>query len=362
MKPYLVKIPFLSSLLMAGTVLLVSCSEEEKLTSHNTATASQSVGLSYLPDINPCYQGVSFVNGHIRFNTTADFQATLDCLKNKTNDMETDFLNDYGYLSDTLLNDEEENIGYNDEEVYQAFEDHFGYISLRKNLNDELDIWLNTLPLDTNQGMSPDHIVGDKEMQSILNLEGVFSLADTLYYIQPNGDYYRVLNGDYALLDAIMQGTWVGPDPNVEEYVDYDQSSGKTSGTGCKARAHDGSRWSYNSSGSYGMRYKSGFYTIVPRTVHYAETRSFKRRGSRYDRYRTQISATSHGDNRERDHLTVDPCSNPPKWYSDTESGRAKSQRANETYWFNQRIWQCRDHKGIHTFSKVGTKNTSPNW
>lgn len=243
-------------------------------------------GIDYIPDISSCYAGVTMKDGQLRFETRADFLATLNCLESKSNEMDSMFLNDWGFLSDSLLNAKEEEINYSEELVYKEFEDFFGLNSLRKEMNRLDEIWLNTVPFDTSASAIPNHILMETCIQSVFSYIGTVNVDDTLSYIEPNGNQYYVTNGNQTILDSIVDGIWSGINSNVMIIND-----GVARST-CKATKSGSWKWRYN--GKYAARGKAGFYNIYWRRRRwYATTHSFKKSpNNKWKYFRTQIESS----------------------------------------------------------------------
>lgn len=146
-----------------------------------------SLGTDYVPDLNSCYIDVEKVNGLIKFKDDLTFRNTLECLENKSHEMDSLFLVDWGYLDDSLINEKELEIGYNEELVYAAFESNFSFVSLRQHMNSLMSAWFDVEPLDTND--IPSHIIGDFSLQTVSSPEGAFMVEDSRYLVKNNGIY-----------------------------------------------------------------------------------------------------------------------------------------------------------------------------
>lgn len=347
-------------LALATTVTCSSCNKEEFPTNPSVDNEPQAKqGVDYIPDITDCFTGITLFEGYVRFDNIASFRATIECLAEKTEVMESEFLDDWGHLSDSLINDKEDEINYHPELVYEAFETHFGLNSLRHKLNNDEAAWLNNIPLDTTSANIPDHVIGDKEFQTVLSELGIFLLQDTIYFIEPVGDYYRILNKDLTILDSLIQGNWGGKNKNVE----YNRANGDASRSGCKASKSSGWIWKYNSSGTYGMKFKSGFYNIWPKVTWYAETQSRKRKNGKYKLYRTYINAYYGGTRYEKN--STGGCGSVKSTYSHNDGNDyKKSERDGETDWpdNNSSRWQSCSHAGGHYTNKVANWLSCPNW
>lgn len=344
---------------IAATVTISSCSKEEITTPSNVNNTPQAKqGVDYIPDLNDCFTGITLFDGYIRFDNIASFRATIECLEEKTNAMESDFLADWGHLSDSLINDKEDEIEYHPELVYEAFETHFGINSLRQKLNADEEAWLDNIPLDTNSSSIPNHVIGDKEFQTVLSELGIFLLEDTIYYIEPEGDYYRILNKDLTILDSLIQGIWGGKNRNVE----FNNANGDVSRSSCKASKSSGWKWKYNSSGTYGMKFKSGFYNIWPKTTVYSDTEAKKRKNGKYKAYRGTINAY-FGGTAYNYSSSSGGCGSYHAAYSKNDGNdNKKSERENSTWWNTRLRWKSCEHAGGHYFNKVGNYLTCPNW
>lgn len=339
----------------AATVTISSCTKEEitiPTTNENTPQAKQ--GIDYVPDLTDCFTGVDIINGTLRFSNANDFRNTLNCLRSKTLEMEKEFLDDWGHLSDSLLDLKQEEIGYNEELVFQEFENNFGYASLRHQQNVLTDAWLNATPFDTSSAMIPDHVLGGKDIQTVFTDQGVINVDDTLLHYTSDGNGFYILNGDFTILDSILTGTWSGRNSNVEVHW----SNGSVSRSSCKASKSSGWKWKYNSSGSYGMKYKAGFYNILWVNKWYGTTESYKRKNGKYKAYKQLIDAAF--DTNFYSKASSGDCGTGP--YPSDDSDQKKKKSLTVDYSYETFRMKSGDHWGGHYIPQVSAIWHSVTW
>lgn len=199
----------------------------------------------------------------------------MDCLNSKSEEMDEAFLNDFGFLSDSILNDTIEAIGYSENLVYEAFEEHFGYESLRYSMDRQTGLYLDSIGFDTTVNNDPNHVLGGKDIQTLFTENGVVNVDDTLLYIKNTGLQYYVTNGDYDLLASIINGTWT---PDDMSNVEMHYPNGSVARGSCMASFSNPWMWWYKKIGTqwWAMRGKEGFYNLIWVNRWYSTTESFK--------------------------------------------------------------------------------------
>lgn len=269
-----------------GISLLGSC-KKDSLPSDSLAqeVPQAKQGFEYVPDLNSCYSGVSVVDGILKFDSRSDLLNTLSCLKSKTNEMDSVFLDDWGHLSDSLINDKADEISYHDELVYKAFEDNFLVLSLRTEMLSQEDDWLDLVPFDSTPSAMPNHIITESAIQTLFSPDGTINVDDTLLYIDTAGLQYYVLNGDHDILDSIVDGSWGEENSHVE--IHY--SDGSTSRATCKSTRS--SSWKWKSSGRWAVRGKAGFFHMLWFKGWYSTTVSYKKKSGKWKRHKMIINS-----------------------------------------------------------------------
>lgn len=137
------------------------------------------------------------------FDSHADVISTLEALSDAYEEQEDSFMSEYDNLSDSLLNELEDSIGYNDQAPLEDFENQFGgFSSLRNKIIMEEENWLaNNDELDIED--DPDsHYIVDEYIRTIVNEEGQFGVGDTVIELKPN--YWVKFYGPG--LDTVMIG------------------------------------------------------------------------------------------------------------------------------------------------------------
>lgn len=344
----------LSALMIFGACSKPNEIDELTLTQNRSNFSS---GQSYVPDLTECYSGVSVVNGLIKFASVDDMKNTLECLKQKSIEMDDEFLEDYKSLNDSLLNLKMEEISYREEMVYEAFEQHFGIVSLRSRLFDETNDWLNNPPY--NYSNHPNHIIGDEPFQTVLTQDGEFMLVDTIYLIDENGRYFRILNGNFNTLDSIKTGTW----SKMNRFVETHSPNGGTGRGSCKS-SHKSDWWpeyDHPTQRNYTLECQVGFYSIWPVVNGYANSKSYKRKGSKNKSYKTNMDTDTDGTywSRGEDGDCGDDSESYAK-YKDVK--KRTSYSADATLWGARRRWDKCYHKGHHYAQTVGHAYYCVNW
>jgi len=170
--------------------------------------ATQKIVLANTYTLNPeLLTGVICHKGVIWFNDIRFYEKITSLL-----DSETEMWRNNFYASNEVsnLNTEEEiydkyiETGYNLEAVYDTWEAALSHYSLRKNIENSIDVWLDCRILDT-LNSPDDHFIVDETQRSIMNLDCMVAVGPSLYITLP----------DYDVLEYPM--TYKGNNLNTKE-------------------------------------------------------------------------------------------------------------------------------------------------
>lgn len=288
----------------------------------------------------------------LKFASETDLVNTLLCLETKTSIMEERFWNDWGHLhnedSDSL-SDKMHEIGYEEDAVYKSFENHFGYKSLRSELDSSESVWLSDSLPDTLN--IPDHIIGDVQVQTIMNEQGAFYVGNDLYMVRPNGDAYKINGGSVSIMQSILNGICCSPLDTTDSVDVLLADSGLRDGPVCRTARSIKAEWTYKWVGNvrYAMKYKSGWYNTFVFARYYADTDGYYWKNSKWKRYKNFISAEMGSSARKG------RCNKTPVWVSDDKTKQSASDATAAKYlWFQVTYTKSNEFAANHKTKRCG--------
>jgi hypothetical protein len=114
------------------------------------------------------FSQVRNLNGVLVFSDKQHFEDVLECLELSVDKYNDIFEAEYQDLTDEEIDIKEEEIGFNEDQPLIDFEKRFDFISLRKELDDEINIWLDNEELD--EANDPDdHFIIDEDLRTLLS-------------------------------------------------------------------------------------------------------------------------------------------------------------------------------------------------
>jgi hypothetical protein len=163
-----------------------------------------------------CASGVRLACGGriLEFTDTAHYQAVYDCLEQEYEAHQDWALGQYGQLNDEAYNDILDSIGFNDDEPLQDFEQCLGFSSYRRLLWTMENAWLAS-GMDPN--LDPDNVdnIDDPITATLMSEERAIKIGGIINYLDDQGNWYTVQNGDCSLLDSLIACASCVNNPNV---------------------------------------------------------------------------------------------------------------------------------------------------
>lgn len=340
-----------STLFLISFATFQSCKKDKEITKNNQISNSNSRGFlspdfasPYVPDLDDCLEGVSLYNGYIRFTSYEAFRNTFLCLSEKDSMMEKSFLDNWGYIQDdSLLNYIEDTLGYNIEGAYEEFESNFEYTSLRSVMVGLEEEWSESLPLDTNN--YPEHVIGNRELQTLLDNNGIFIIADTIYKFEKEGSHYQIKGLFFSALDSIVeQGRYYGNNTNVIYKKNF------FSRDTCRGYGSSGTTW--HDKGKFTTGVRCYYYNVGPISVAAATTISRKYAGGKAKLYRTSMRAIAGGT--RWNSTALGNCGDNSVQYLNPYKEQRKKRWTRSHLWFYKSRWESCRHEGDHYTGTFG--------
>jgi len=233
-------------------------------------------------------QGVELQNGVLKFKTLDQLKSVIAVLEEESVNLYTTFKEKHKDLNEEELFNAMEEENFNSQEVYESFENYFGFKSLRTKISEEETIWLNNEELDMDKNPNNHFIVGDAE-RTVLSCNCDLMVGNSIYLVQKDFSIIEITNGDFSTLQKILNKNKESL-KNVVYHTQY-QISENNKGL-----------WRYNADES--GTYKTGDYKMEYRVTitngiwwHFvkATTDSYYKKGWSWKKRYTTVSAAFGG-------------------------------------------------------------------
>jgi hypothetical protein len=141
----------------------------------------------------------------LSFSSSKAFDSTLHVLDSLVEFQEDNFISQYGHLSDSLLNDMEDQLNYDDQAPMENFESQLGFSNSLRNVFNSLEaIWLSDTARTLASHPVSQYPLSGAEM-TLLNSSGEVMIGDTILKISLNG-YIAFTDGDFNKLNQFNNG------------------------------------------------------------------------------------------------------------------------------------------------------------
>lgn len=145
-----------------------------------------------------------------------------------------EFINNFNSLTKGLNHKEIEKYvelnNWNENKVFEDFENKYNFVSLRKTIADKM-VEFNKI-YDPKGIENPDnHFVRNQYLRTLLNPECEVQIGTTIYKFLDNGAMIKILNENYKIAEEINSSNFMKYKLNKEILVDYDFSC---KGKNCK--------------------------------------------------------------------------------------------------------------------------------
>jgi hypothetical protein len=263
--------------LFLGGIFLVSCNKEQ--TGEENTFQKSSIN----------YGSIHVESGILCFENVQEIKNTLEFLESEYLARENNFIQSNEDLSEDELMAREAEIGYNEYEVFEEFENTLGFSSLRKKLHDEEVAWLQDADELYIENDPDNHFVLENEVRTILNEYCELKINDQFYKFF-HGGHIIITDGDITKLELLRE--------NIENALDMDNVI--IEGDLSQARVD-----ACNS-----MQFLSGFKVVGSRRIKWAishqtwpwdryvlsKTINYKKTGNNWNRFRTHTQCRVWGD------------------------------------------------------------------
>ncbi len=309
------KIILLSIIIISALFFVVSCSKS-KLDNSKVLSRNNDVKLITLSNENrTSITMLEFSSKHV-------YDSILTDLKQQMESYDDSFLAQYGYLNDSLLNEKEEEINYNDQQPLIDFENSLNFSnSMRQIYVIKEEDWLNNDSLDISEDPSKIYVFENEEM-AMLNENGEVKIGVSLLKLTKDG-FVEFTDGDINKLIRFDNGDMtVLNEPNVITNLNDNSRS-----SDCKWWASEDNEDNYASKKKVIMH--EHFHAYPWKSTSSARITSYKKRGNRWKKYRISLGVANMSyffDNNDCD----DPAA---QGWTDWKRKKKKSIRQHFTIW-----------------------------
>lgn len=193
-------------LLIAGILIVIGCAKQTPSVSPTSQPAA-SRAADY-------YDQVSIENGMLVFPSMEVFNTVLSELESDRLEDIVGFNETWGHLSEEEYNAKIEELGFNEDQALVAWENNYGFASLRKKISNDEAQWLAAGGEDFDN--DPDnHFIVDGVFRTLLNENLEIQIGESIYLMEANRSI-EITNADYETLVAIQRGADPTSFPNVK--------------------------------------------------------------------------------------------------------------------------------------------------
>jgi len=212
-----------------------------------------------------------------------------------------------------------------------SFESLFNYTSLRNQINNDREIWLNNNELDITNDPDDKWVEGIG-IRTVLNSNGAIKIGNSIFVVKQFGDTYEITDGNFETMTAIVNVQTSGLSKTIIHKADGSQVDG-SNGTVLKA-ASDCDGW-MTKSGQ--VKYKSNTRLLKGKVwVHnlpfYAnigsKSENFKKSGNNWNKSKANSIYTSSAGT-----LYDNQCKNSGTLSMGKTRTNKKDVKETRTYW-----------------------------
>jgi hypothetical protein len=143
---------------------------------------------------SPTLPYISNENGILVFNSENDVTQALDYLEYKYDEYSDAFAAQYAGLDTEQFADQEESVGFNDQQPFIDFENAYGINSLRAVISSQEAYWLSTTDGEDSSADPDEQYMDEDELRTLVNSDGYLKVG-TLYYVFLSDDSYYTYDG-----------------------------------------------------------------------------------------------------------------------------------------------------------------------
>jgi hypothetical protein len=294
-----------------ATIFMFGCSKE-KINEQQNNDSYSSVKLITLSD------GSKTSITMLEFSSINAYDSTIKSFERQMERLDDAFLAQYDYLNDSLLNEKEEDVGFIYQQPLIDFENSLNFTnSMRQVFVVAEENWLDNDSLDMATDPSNTYIFSIAEM-AMLNTGGEVKIGTSLLKLVKDGfvvftdsdinKLIRFNNGDMTVLDEV----------NVVTSLNGDRGSC----TWWKGKNYP----HYYANKKKVIRHVH-FHAYPWKGVSKAKITSYKKRGSKWKKYRTNLGVANQSYLRDRD------CDPKIQGWTGWKYKRAKSIKKGFTVW-----------------------------
>ncbi len=303
----------LAALLFISVFIFNSCTKENQLVNNQRKKF-----LHYtLPD--KLKEDITHENGLLKFNDKKTFDEVLSLLEIEDKKWNKAFSMHYSSYTCEEIDSIAEVIGFNENLVYETFENHHSFYSLRAKIAKEEQVWLNNKVLDLDNDPDNHHIVGN-EYRSVINENSELMIGKSIYKIKENWTVYEITDGNFATLKQLRNGYLKSKSPDLHNVIIHNSEDNLKGSDNCKSNHSDTEYENYKT--DYLLKARLTITNSLFGHFVKAESWKYKRKRRRWRKKRgihcIAIWGNVRIDNCSGDEYSADinGCSNDDKHYS----------------------------------------------
>lgn len=230
----------------------------------------------------------------LEFSSGAKYDSTIEELSTEMREWDNSFVAQYSDLSDEELNDKEHEIGFNQFQPLENFEQNFeNFQSLRPDYIMAENEWLDNDSLDLENDPASDFYYLDYEELTLLNKDAAVIVDSSIIIFTEDG-LIEIKNRDIETYNDYLVGEDISDHPN---YVNHHETTSHKQNNNCRSgvrmRKWDG--YKHNHGAKIILLFRS--YPWVTKSkvkvVSYKYKKQWLFGGRNWKRYRTTLGAAS---------------------------------------------------------------------
>lgn len=192
------KAKLILSLVLIILVALQSCEKSSILDTETSA-------------VNDGANNLSVENGMLVFSSKEFYLEIYHELDRKNEEFQNKV------SKNSLSDSNESELGTTDNKVLKNFEKQHSFFSLRKQIEEKEEIWLNKETLDLEN--DPDeHFVNGEVLRTLLNPNAEIKIGNSIFKMTESGIMYEITNSDMEILDNLRNGVFDDSDKLIKHF------------------------------------------------------------------------------------------------------------------------------------------------
>ncbi|NPD47732.1 hypothetical protein [Lentimicrobium sp. S6] len=326
--------------IIVGSISIISCQKTEETILEKTEVID---GIKVVNLDAPNKSNIQM----LEFSSSQLFTQTLKNLQEELEQCDSVFLSTYSYLSDSLLNEKEDEIGFDEWQPLNDFINYYGFTNSMKLSFEQAEAdWLDNEVLDTLNSPHQEYIFGIEEM-TLLNSEGEVKIGDSILKLTSRGFVY-ITDGDLVKLIKVRDEDWsVLSDPNVISNIDLSKGTCAT----CDGWERD-YNWDYYDNDKKKVYMQISFHAYPWYAVCKSKIVSYKKYWYGWGRYRRTLGA-----NNQAAFWDSNCAAGPNNYYTDWKYKTRRSYSRYHFEWSSNTMYKTRSGYCYGQFYYAGIYN-----